>query len=138
MCIRDRYRDDARSGVRKLIARYQKEQEKLAAERERLEQMRIFEREYERFAYICGIDEVGRGPLAGPVVAGAVILPKDCEILWINDSKKLSAKKREELYTEIVEKADEMCIRDRAYRYLCGKTRRIGARDGDYKLQQPV
>lgn len=79
------YRDDARSGVRKLIARYQKEQEKLAAERERLEQMRIFEREYERFAYICGIDEVGRGPLAGPVVAGAVILPKDCEILWIND-----------------------------------------------------
>ena len=104
------YRDDARSGVRKLIARYQKEQEKLAAERERLEQMRIFEREYERFAYICGIDEVGRGPLAGPVVAGAVILPKDCEILWINDSKKLSAKKREELYTEIVEKADAVGI----------------------------
>lgn len=51
------------------------------------------------------LDEVGRGPLAGPVVAGAVILPKDCDILYINDSKKLSAKKREELYEVIMEKA---------------------------------
>ena len=55
--------------------------------------------------YVCGIDEVGRGPLAGPVVAGAVILPKDCDILYINDSKKLSEKKREELYEVIMEKA---------------------------------
>ena len=57
------------------------------------------------YAHICGIDEVGRGPLAGPVVAGAVILPKDCDILYINDSKKLSAAKREELYDVIMEKA---------------------------------
>ena len=57
------------------------------------------------YKYICGIDEAGRGPLAGPVVAGAVILPKDCEILYLNDSKKLSAAKREELYDEIMEKA---------------------------------
>ena len=55
--------------------------------------------------YVCGIDEVGRGPLAGPVVAGAVILPKDCDILYINDSKQLSEKKREELYDIIMEKA---------------------------------
>jgi ribonuclease HII len=57
------------------------------------------------YSHICGIDEVGRGPLAGPVVAGAVILPKDCDILYINDSKQLSAAKREELYDEIMEKA---------------------------------
>ena len=54
---------------------------------------------------MCGIDEAGRGPLAGPVVAGAVILPKDCKILYINDSKKLSEKKREELYAVIMEQA---------------------------------
>ena len=64
-----------------------------------------FEKEYAGCGYICGIDEVGRGPLAGPVVAGAVILPKDCKIKYINDSKKLSAKMREELYDEIMDKA---------------------------------
>ena len=68
--------------------------------------MRHYEHEYEGpVELICGIDEAGRGPLAGPVVAGAVILPKDCEILGLNDSKKLSEKKREELYDEIMEKA---------------------------------
>ena len=68
--------------------------------------MRQYEHEYEgQYELICGIDEAGRGPLAGPVVAGAVILPKDCEILGLNDSKKLSEKKREELYDEIMKKA---------------------------------
>lgn len=67
--------------------------------------MKIYEKQYESVGYICGIDEVGRGPLAGPVVACAVILPKDCDILYLNDSKQLSAKKREELYDEIMEKA---------------------------------
>ena len=81
-----------------------KQEEKLAKERARLEAMRSYEREYDG-KYICGIDEVGRGPLAGPVVAGGVILPKDCEILWVNDSKKLSEKKREALYDEIMAKA---------------------------------
>lgn len=81
-----------------------KQEEKLAKERARLEAMRSYEREYDG-KYICGIDEVGKGPLAGPVVAGAVILPKDCEILWVNDSKKLSEKKREALYDEIMAKA---------------------------------
>lgn len=79
--------------------------EKLEKELERLTLMREFERQYEDFAFICGIDEAGRGPLAGPVVAGAAILPKDCRILYLNDSKKLSESRREELFPEIKEKA---------------------------------
>lgn len=80
-------------------------EEKLKAERERLERMKEYEYTYAACNAICGIDEAGRGPLAGPVVAGAVILPKDCEILFLNDSKKLSEKKRETLFDEIREKA---------------------------------
>jgi len=78
---------------------------KLEAERARIETMKEFEYKYSDCEFICGIDEVGRGPLAGPVYAAAVILPKDKEILYLNDSKKLSEKKREELYDEIMEKA---------------------------------
>ena len=78
---------------------------KLEAEKARVEQMCEYEKEYGVYSYICGIDEAGRGPLAGPVVAGAVILPKDCRILYINDSKKLSAKKREKLFDIIKEEA---------------------------------
>lgn len=99
------YADDSRAGVSGLIKQYQKKLEKLEKERERLESMRVFEHEYEHIGYVCGIDEAGRGPLAGPVVAGAVILPRDCEILWLNDSKQLSEKKREALYDEIMQKA---------------------------------
>lgn len=80
-------------------------EEKLKKELERLETMRVYEREYETFGAVCGIDEAGRGPLAGPVAAAAVILPKDCEILYLNDSKKLSEKRRDALYDEIREKA---------------------------------
>ena len=87
------------------ILREQKRQEKLKAERERLESMKEYEYKYQERGILCGIDEVGRGPLAGPVVAGAVILQKDQEILYLNDSKKLSEKKRELLYDEIMEKA---------------------------------
>ena len=79
--------------------------EKLRLEKERMYKMFSFEREYADRQAICGIDEVGRGPFAGPVVAAAVILPKDCDILYLNDSKKLSEKKRELLYDEIYEKA---------------------------------
>ena len=79
--------------------------EKLEKELERLSLMREFERQYEDYAFICGIDEAGRGPLAGPVAAGAAILPKDCQILYLNDSKKLSESRREELFLEIKEKA---------------------------------
>lgn len=80
-------------------------EEKLQAERQRLEQMKEYEYTYAACQAICGIDEAGRGPLAGPVVAGAVILPPECEILFLNDSKKLSEKRREELFLEIRQKA---------------------------------
>lgn len=79
--------------------------EKLEQELLRLDQMKVYEREYGQVGVICGIDEAGRGPLAGPVVAGAVILPEDCQILYLNDSKKLSEKRREELFLEIKDKA---------------------------------
>ena len=99
------YASDDRAGVQKLLEKYRKQKEKLLAEKERLAKMRQYEEKNADYAFICGIDEVGRGPLAGPVVAGAVILPKECEILYINDSKKLSAAKRDELYDEIMDKA---------------------------------
>lgn len=82
-----------------------KQQERLEKEIARTKAMSTFEEEYKDYPYICGIDEVGRGPLAGPVVAGAVILPKDDMILYLNDSKKLSEKKREMLYDEIMNRA---------------------------------
>ncbi|MBS6396503.1 MAG: ribonuclease HII [Clostridiales bacterium] len=85
--------------------RLKKQQEKLEAEIARIEGMKVYEREYESYGLICGIDEVGRGPLAGPVVAGAVILPPDIQILYLNDSKKLTERRRELLYDEIMEKA---------------------------------
>lgn len=101
----DRYREDGRRGVSQLLKKCRRQEEKLRQERLRTEQMKEFERKYQHLGYVCGIDEVGRGPLAGPVVAGAVILPRDCQILWLNDSKQLSPKKREELYEVILEQA---------------------------------
>ena len=85
--------------------RLRKQQEKLEKEIARTEAMSVFEKEYSDHQAICGVDEVGRGPFAGPVVAGAVILPKDHPILYLNDSKKLSEKKREELYDVILKEA---------------------------------
>ena len=79
--------------------------EKLEKELLRLEGMLEYEKKYQAAAFVCGVDEAGLGPLAGPVVAGAVILPKDLKILYLNDSKKLTEKRREELYLEIQEKA---------------------------------
>ena len=101
----EEYKSDLRAGVQKEIEKALKKLEALEKEKARTELLWKYEREYGSYSYICGIDEVGRGPLAGPVVAGAVILPKDCDILYINDSKKLSEKKREELYDIIMEKA---------------------------------
>lgn len=99
------YAQDTRAGVAGLIALYQRKQQKLKLERARLERMREYERQNAHYGLVCGVDEAGRGPLAGPVVAGAVILPENCEILYLNDSKQLSEKRREELYDEIREKA---------------------------------
>lgn len=99
------YEQDERAGVRAAVTQGRKRLAAYEREVERCEALKKYEREYAAYAHICGIDEVGRGPLAGPVVAGAVILPKDCDILYINDSKKLSEKKREELYDVIMERA---------------------------------
>jgi ribonuclease HII len=82
-----------------------KRAEKLEKEKRRIEEMCVYEKEYADCEYICGIDEVGRGPLAGPVVACAVVLPKDARILYVNDSKKLSEKRREELFDIITSEA---------------------------------
>lgn len=96
---------DERAGVKKLLESYQKKLRDLEREQRRVEELCVYEKKYEEAEFICGIDEAGRGPLAGPVVAGAVILPKDARILFINDSKQLSEKKREELYDEIFAQA---------------------------------
>lgn len=101
----EEYSSDDRSGVIKLVETAGKRLVRYKAELLRIYNLQEYERKYSDYSFICGIDEVGRGPLAGPVVAGAVILPKDCHILYINDSKKLSAAKREELYDVITEEA---------------------------------
>lgn len=101
----DKYSRDERAGVQALLAKAEKRMQDYQKELDRTEKMKEYENQYSSFSYICGIDEVGRGPLAGPVVAGAVILPKNCNILYLNDSKQLTEKKREELYEEIMEKA---------------------------------
>ena len=113
--------------------------ERLEKELARLEAMKEFEREYDGCSLICGVDEAGRGPLAGPVTAGAVILPKDCTILYLNDSKKLSEKRREELFLEIREKAvsysvgivgperiDEINILQATYEAMCQAVSGLG------------
>lgn len=99
------YAADERKSVQELLEKMRRNDAKLEAEKQRVEAMCEYEKKYSSYEYICGIDEAGRGPLAGPVVAGAVILPKDCRIMYINDSKKLSAKRRDELFEEIQEKA---------------------------------
>ncbi len=101
----EQFKEDTRASVIKEIERANVLIRKYQDELARTYAISEYERKYSDYTYICGIDEVGRGPLAGPVVAGAVILPKDCDILYINDSKKLSEKKREALYDIIMEKA---------------------------------
>lgn len=101
----EKYVEDTRGGVQKLLEQCRKKEAALAAEKQRTENMKVYEHKYEHLGYLCGIDEVGRGPLAGPVVACAVILPYDSQILYLNDSKKLSAAKREELYEVIMREA---------------------------------
>lgn len=98
---------DERKGVQKLIESGEKRIEAGRQEADRLEKLLLYEKRcYEQgYELVAGIDEVGRGPLAGPVVAAAVILPKGCKIEGVDDSKKLSAKKREALYDIIIEKA---------------------------------
>ena len=101
-------RQDGRTGVQKLLAAFAKKQEKEKLERERFAHMLNYEKEYMSLPgiqYIVGVDEAGRGPLAGPLVIAGVILPEDVFIAGLNDSKKLSEAKREALYPEILDKA---------------------------------
>lgn len=101
------YCNDERKGVKNIIESYKNKYNKYLLEIERINKMYNFEKVYynKGLNYIAGIDEVGRGPLAGPVVTAAVILPKDCILMGVNDSKKISAKKRELLNELIYEKA---------------------------------
>lgn len=101
----DSFRFDERKGVQKLLDKYEKKLNDYVKELTRLDGMMLYERKYAEYEYICGIDEAGRGPLAGPVVAAAVILPKEHPILYANDSKQLSEAKREELYDIIMKEA---------------------------------
>lgn len=98
---------DSRSGVQTAILQRKKAIEAEEAENERLESMLRYEKETyaQGFQLIAGIDEVGRGPLAGPVVAAAVILPKGCKIKHLNDSKKIPKSKHEAIYHEVMEQA---------------------------------
>ena len=91
--------------LQRLLEKEEKARAKLEKEIARTESLMVYERRFAEKGRIAGIDEVGRGPLSGPVVACAVILPPDERILYLNDSKKLSEKKREELYDVILEKA---------------------------------
>ena len=103
----EKYRDDTRAGIISLVKSYDKKYDAYLKEMQRLDNMLEYERTYYKkgIKLIAGIDEVGRGPLAGPVVAAAVILPENCVIDGLNDSKKLSPKKREELFDIIMDKA---------------------------------
>ncbi|MDT2827698.1 MAG: ribonuclease HII [Enterococcus viikkiensis] len=101
------FREDSRKGVQQALLQWQRQQDKQQALVEKYQAMSVFEatKKAQGFQAICGIDEVGRGPLAGPVVAAAVILNEDHTILGLNDSKQLSAHKREELVAEIKKNA---------------------------------
>lgn len=140
------YSDDTRAGVIKLVESALKKLDKHNKEIQRLEQITQYEKKYQSIGveYVGGIDEVGRGPYAGPVVTACVILPVGCKIEGINDSKKLSLKKREELFEIIKEKAvsvgvgivdnyeiDELNILQATY-----KAMRIAVDNMDIKPQQ--
>ena len=101
----DTYGTDMRTGVKKACIAAQKKLDAFEKEKVRTFQMQEYERKYENCRYICGIDEAGRGPLAGPVVVASVIMPANSMIEGVNDSKKVSEKKREKLYDLILEEA---------------------------------
>ena len=99
------YEGDERSGVMKILEKARKKLLALEKERQRTKALWAYEEANADKGLLCGIDEVGRGPLAGPVMACALILPRDCDLLYINDSKALTAAKREELCKEILKVA---------------------------------
>lgn len=98
---------DSRSGVIQAIAKRKRELQKQVDEDLRLEKMLAYEKELytQGIQLIAGVDEVGRGPLAGPVVVAAVILPEDCKISGLNDSKKIPKSKHKEIYEAVLQNA---------------------------------
>ena len=101
------YESDERKSVQQLVKSTKKRLEKQEALKAHFEEMKCYEKQAiaKGYQYIAGIDEVGRGPLAGPVVSAAVILPHNFNLIEVNDSKQLSLKKREELFDAIMEQA---------------------------------
>ena len=99
----NRLKMDARISVKRLIGKWEVSLQKTQRERERIAALYDYERQlnYEGYSLVAGIDEAGRGPLAGPVMVAAVILPPECYLPGLNDSKKLTASQRESLYIEI-------------------------------------
>lgn len=79
--------------------------ERLQLLQDKLQEKKAFDAKYAQAGFVAGVDEVGRGPLAGPVVTACVVLPDDFDVLGIDDSKKVSEKKREELFSQIIEKS---------------------------------
>ena len=121
--------NDERKAVRDISKKCEKQIEELENEITRVRKMMLFEEKYKDMPYICGIDEVGRGPLAGPIVTAAVILPKDFVIPYLNDSKQLTPKRREELYDIITENAVTYGIGSRSERYIDSE----GIQKADYE-----
>ncbi|MFL2029320.1 ribonuclease HII [Loigolactobacillus zhaoyuanensis] len=102
---------DPRKGVQRCLLQYQKQQAKLVAQRAAFLERRHYEEQlWPQYPQIAGIDEVGRGPLAGPVVTAAVILPHDFAVYAVNDSKQLTATLRQQLYSQILEQAASVAI----------------------------
>ncbi|MFT9004796.1 MAG: ribonuclease HII [Liquorilactobacillus hordei] len=99
--------NDTRKGVQNLLIQYQKREDKKQVELKKFKQRFNYEQAFwqEGKQLVCGVDEVGRGPLAGPVVAAAVILPHDFDLIEVNDSKQLTGKTRERLYSQIINQA---------------------------------
>ncbi|MDR6227295.1 ribonuclease HII [Desmospora profundinema] len=108
----DILKQDPRAGVRRLVQVYQRREERQREEERRIRQMWQFERTYRGRGcrFIAGLDEAGRGPLAGPVVAAAVILPEDFDATGLNDSKKLTVEERLTLRRRIQEKALSVAV----------------------------
>lgn len=108
--LQEKYKNDLRKGVKNIISLYKIKQNNYFKELLRIENLKKYEKKLKQQGanFIAGIDEVGRGSLAGPVVTSAVVLPDDCILLDINDSKKLSEKKREQLFEQILNIAIEI------------------------------
>ncbi len=105
-------KNDPRKGVQTALKTYYKQKEKQAQKLVKFKERLHLEKKLwsNGVEYVAGIDEVGRGPLAGPVVTAAVILPHDFQLVEVNDSKQLSEKKREELYGKILEQAIAVAV----------------------------